>query len=86
MKIGHLSKFWVFRFPECIASVQDLLLNTSFSPDVQYHINSVAPYSDYGFLFHKIGGFKEDWYNDFYSSHYAKDAATILPVVLRPKS
>ena len=58
----------------------------NFFPDVQYHINSVAPYSDYGFLFHKIGGFKEDWYNDFYSSHYAKDAATILPVVLRPKS
>ena len=46
----------------------------------------MAPYSDYGFLFHKIGGFKQDWYHDYYSSHYAKDAATILPVVLRPKS
>ena len=27
LKIGHLSKFWIFRFPECIASVQDLLLS-----------------------------------------------------------
>jgi len=60
--------------------------NLKYPPDVQYHINSVAPYSDYGFLFHKIGGFKQDWYRDYYSSHYAKDAATILPVVLRPKS
>ena len=46
----------------------------------------MAPYSDYGFLFHKIGGFREDWCNDYYTSHYAKDAATILPVILLPKS
>ena len=57
-----------------------------FFPDVHYHINSMAPYSDYGFLFHKIGGFREDWCNDYYTSHYAKDAATILPVILLPKS
>ena len=62
------------------------LLPFHIFPDVHYHINSMAPYSDYGFLFHKIGGFREDWCNDYYTSHYAKDAATILPVILLPKS
>ena len=55
-------------------------------PDIQYHINSVAPYSDYGSFFHKIFGFTTDWWNDYYSSHYAKDAVTILPIIMRPKS
>ena len=60
--------------------------NLKVAPDVQYIINNVPPYSDYGALFYKMFGFETDWWNEFYSSHYAKDAVTILPVILRPKS
>ena len=50
-------------------------------PNIQYHINSVAPYSDYGSHFHIIFGFKKDnWSDIFYKPHYAKDAVTILPI------
>lgn len=55
-------------------------------PDIQYHINSVAPYSDYGAFFYKIFGFVPGWWNEFYAPHYAQDAVTILPIVLHPKS
>ncbi len=55
-------------------------------PDMQYHINGVAPYSDYGALFRSMFGIKEEVWNSFYEEHYGKDATTILPVLLRPKS
>lgn len=66
--------------------IKSPLASTLDPPDIQYHINSVAPYSDYGSLFYRIFGFRPDWWNTFYGPHYAKDATTILPVVLRPKS
>ena len=55
-------------------------------PDIQYHINAVPPYSDYGSFFYKIFGFNTEWWNSYYGPHYAKDATTVLPVILRPKS
>ena len=60
--------------------------NDSLGPDIQYHINSVAPYSDYGSFFYKIFGFNPSWWHEFYASFYQQDAVTVLPIVLHPKS
>ena len=57
----------------------------NLGPDIQYHINGVAPYSDFGAFFHKIFGFEGDWWKEFYGPHYAQDAVTILPIVLHPQ-
>ena len=63
-----------------------ILISDKFGPDIQYHINSVAPYSDYGSFFHKMFAFEGDWWTSFYGPHYSQDAVTILPIVLHPKS
>ena len=60
--------------------------DSNLGPDIQYHINSAAPYSDYGAFLYKIFGFAPGWWNPYYSPHYAKDAVTILPIVVHPKS
>ena len=64
----------------------DLVGSEKSPPDIQYHINSVAPYSDYGAYFHKIFGFEPHWWNWAYSKYYSEDASTILPIILHPKS
>ena len=65
----------------------DLVVGEEKSPpDIQYHINSVAPYSDYGAFFYKIFGFEPHWWNTYYANYYSSDAATILPIILHPKS
>ena len=65
----------------------DLVVGEEKSPpDIQYHINSVAPYSDYGAFFYKIFGFEAHWWNTYYANYYSSDAATILPIILHPKS
>lgn len=66
--------------------IQTTINSSGLGPDIQYHINSVAPYSDFGSFFHKIFGFQPHWWESFYGSHYAQDAVTILPIVLHPKS
>ena len=64
----------------------DLVVGEKSPPDIQYHINSVAPYSDYGAFFYKIFGFEPHWWNTYYANYYSSDAATILPIILHPKS
>ena len=50
LKIGHLSKFWVFRFPECIASVQDLLLKAKYPKYIHtYNRNCLKYYFNRSF-------------------------------------
>lgn len=66
--------------------IQTAFNQSRLGPDIQYHINSVAPYSDFGSFFYKIFGFQPGWWESFYGSHYAQDAVTILPIVLHPKS
>ena len=57
----------------------------NLGPNIQYHINGVAPYSDFGAFFHKIFGFEGHWWKELYGPHYAQDAVTILPIVLHPQ-
>jgi len=56
------------------------------APDVQYHISGVPLHGDYGTFFGKTFGFPDWFWKAFAAPNYGRDAATILPVVLHPKS
>lgn len=71
---------------DSMAFVHSNLTSNDPRPDIQYLINGVAIYSDYGTFFKKIFAIKPELWDSFYGPHYGKDSVTILPVVLRPKS
>jgi len=55
-------------------------------PNIQYHISGVPLHGDYGTFFGKTFGFPRAFWDAYAAPNYGKDAATILPVVLHPKS
>ena len=56
------------------------------SPNIQYHISGVSLHGDYGTFFAKTFGFPKEFWDAYAAIHYGKEAATVLPVVLHPKS
>ena len=58
----------------------------SSSPDIQYHISGVPLHGDYGTFFGKTFGFPRAFWDAYAAPNYGRDAATILPVVLHPRS
>merc|ERR1712029_43088 len=59
---------------------------TTEVPNIQYHISGVPLHGDYGTFFGKTFGFPSSFWEAYAAPNYGRDAATILPVVLHPKS
>ena len=54
--------------------------------DVQYIISGVSTHGDYGTFFGKSFGLPQSFTDKFSTPYHGTDAATILPVILHPKS
>jgi choline dehydrogenase-like flavoprotein len=72
---------------EGIAFVKTKYANASMDwPDVQFHMAPASLASDNGARVKKILGLREDLYQDVFKPIGNRDAWTIMPLLLRPKS